>query len=273
MDKINFHQNIHPLKRENKGYCIFCNTQLTKKNTTREHVIAEWLIEYLNIRELEISPTIYNPLLEKNTAERNFHTLNNFRAGSVCKTCNEGWMSQLEIETMDVLKKLIYSSIEIKDIPTHKKNILAKWIFKTILVLNTASNFYKNIPGYHYKDIFEGSLPGNLLITATPYLADRPYKHFETSAWTGENTTIEELKEIASNAYKVSLQLGNIIFMVAYCPDNNWKYNLVEDIHKIIHKPEKMNLDYYSNDNRKYFYLDSENATLYVALNLEISKR
>ena len=85
-------------------HCVFCGVQLTKTNRSRKHIIPQWLLDYLQIRQEQIQPTHYSVQGEI-TSTRN-HILERLLAGQVCCECNGGWMSDLERIAIPILKPL-----------------------------------------------------------------------------------------------------------------------------------------------------------------------
>lgn len=76
--------------------------------------------------------------------------MHSFLAGGVCGECNGGWMSSLEVSTMEVLKSLISAEIDIESVSQDKMKNIAKWAYKTATVLNSTTNYFKMVPPEHY---------------------------------------------------------------------------------------------------------------------------
>jgi hypothetical protein len=169
IEEEGFLKQIKSLKMVNTSTCLFCKRKINNKNKSKEHIIADWLLEYLNIQDALIRPTIYNPFMDKNTLGRNPHPMSEFKEGRVCAKCNNGWMSELESETMEILKQLMSGRILPKQLSETEKLTIAKWSFKTAIVLNSGSNFYKLVPLGHYEMLYRGEIPLRLLVTVTTH--------------------------------------------------------------------------------------------------------
>ena len=143
----------------NKKRCPFCTKPLDKKNS-REHIIPKWLLEYLQIADVKISPT-HTSSKDNSIVSKREHVLTNLVSGGICVECNNGWMSSLETENMETLRALMNGSLRLADLNLNQKYILARWTFKTALVLNYGSNYPNNIPLKHFKHLFkhQDSLP------------------------------------------------------------------------------------------------------------------
>jgi len=103
--------------------CIFCN----RSADSLEHFWAEWLLERINLREL-ISISFGN-------AARKFLDNPKLRIRSVCKICNNGWMSQLESQNIPLIGSLAQNVLIPLD--TRQQTSIALWATKTAMVLDS----------------------------------------------------------------------------------------------------------------------------------------
>src|SRR5579864_3557575 len=85
--------------------CVFCGTSL-KGSRTREHVFPRWLLRERNLADVQISPTHWR-VEDRTAASVRRHTLNNLVTSRVCGSCNNGWMSELEIAAQPILLPLM----------------------------------------------------------------------------------------------------------------------------------------------------------------------
>lgn len=275
VDEKYLYASTKPKRRQSRSVCLFCGSNL-KLNRKLEHVIPHWLIKYLEIEKLKISLTIYSPLEDQNTDERNFQYMDSFLAGAVCGDCNGGWMMKLENSNIKLIKGLISRSIDLRYIPDSDKVLLAKWAFKTAIVLNSASNYFKIVPDSDYINFYKGEFPENLLITASMHLPSKRYSHIENNMmWSGEDSsiTLDELRTGGVDSYKIGLQFGPLILIVSYWPNNQWVYRVVKDKHYVLHSPKKMIVKIY--DDPIFFIppYDSKSALFFSAATIELSKK
>jgi hypothetical protein len=90
--------------------CISCG--LTASPRSKEHVFAQWLLEFLDASRLRIG--LFREKLDgSNEPHRQEIELDSFRLNRVCKSCNGGWMWQLESEAKPVLQALITQKISL----------------------------------------------------------------------------------------------------------------------------------------------------------------
>ncbi|SRR6266404_5986332 len=80
--------------------CRFCGCQLRSKKAkaggkSDEHIIPNWLIDHLGVRDLTITPTVTD-VASGRIVDLRKHAVSGFVAGTVCGACNNGWMSRLE---------------------------------------------------------------------------------------------------------------------------------------------------------------------------------
>lgn len=140
--------------------CLFCNGN----DLSKEHVFGQWLLKELNIVNSNFTMTHANfALTPLNKRSQSYNKLVN---GKVCKKCNNGWMSRLENTCKDLIISLINAKLTnstIDELDT-KKELLAMWAFKNTLLLNYSVNYRKIIPKSHFKMLYNGKIPQNVII-------------------------------------------------------------------------------------------------------------
>ena len=120
--------------------CIFCNNKIIG-NKSREHILPLWLLKEFGFKDDLVFPTHYNEQGEV-ISQRN-QTLNKFVEGHICSKCNNGWMSKLETDNIELIKDLALSKTNILKISDKQAIKLAQWTYKTALCLHSASNYRK----------------------------------------------------------------------------------------------------------------------------------
>jgi NAD-dependent oxidoreductase involved in siderophore biosynthesis len=121
--------------------CIFCRNDRT---LSAEHVFAEWIRPYLTDEEGEHG-THHRVTIragEPDDAERYRGPPANWTFRSVCKECNNGWMSQLENELKPYLLSMINGHR--RAYYAREQELIATWLVKTALV--TGSKFDPLLP-------------------------------------------------------------------------------------------------------------------------------
>jgi hypothetical protein len=114
--------------------CVFCQTTLTNANRSKEHVIPQWLQRARNL-STEMLSTGFADSNAVNIKRR--IGLDNFLAGKVCSNCNNGWMSQLEVENMTLLLDIIDNKMTLGILSDDQRLSLAKWALKTCIACDS----------------------------------------------------------------------------------------------------------------------------------------
>jgi hypothetical protein len=103
--------------------CTFCE----RNADSLEHFWAEWLLERIVLRE-PIS-------ISFGKSARKFVDNPKLRVRSVCKICNNGWMSQLESKNIAQIGSLAQNVFIPLD--TQQQTSIALWATKTVMVLDS----------------------------------------------------------------------------------------------------------------------------------------
>ena len=75
--------------------------------------------------------------------------------GLVCIKCNNGWMSQLEGDCQDILLTLwVWMIFKWIYLSQRAYDTVAKWAFKNVILLNSATNYRQLVPNEHYVSLF-----------------------------------------------------------------------------------------------------------------------
>ena len=74
--------------------CPFCGET---KSRSDEHIIPQWLLESLDIKDMKIATT-HMSTFGFPVSRRGPMAMANFVNGRICEDCNTGWMSKLEAE-------------------------------------------------------------------------------------------------------------------------------------------------------------------------------
>jgi len=117
--------------------CIFCGMDMSGKRAV-EHIVPQWLIDHLDVRRKEIAPALHEAETGMLVGRRQ-HTVSRFLAGSVCATCNNGWMSTLEIEAKPILTRLVRDPTQLVKLTETERRTISRWAVKTIGALNRSS--------------------------------------------------------------------------------------------------------------------------------------
>ena len=218
----------------NRKKCIFCNRNLSGERS-REHIFPQWLLDHLQIRDEEISPTHYSRVTSQVVSTRH-HTLDGLLAGRVCRACNNGWMDRLEAAVKENLISLIAAEKVVVDLEANERVNIARWVAKTTYLLNFASNYYKNIPidHYHYLYSHNDSLPLGAAVFAQQHHGDSKFYWLQQAEWrftTPNKPGKRLLRVLQTSSYKITLQFGKLLLMIAYLHDPNLRLVMWSGIH------------------------------------------
>ncbi|OLN27606.1 hypothetical protein [Desulfosporosinus metallidurans] len=145
---------------ETKRVCVFCGN----KNLSKEHIFAQWLLKELGILGNDVIMTHANfagmPISNRK------HPFSKLVNGLVCEKCNNGWMSQLEGDCQQHIINLMNLNgikTELIFLEEHYETV-AKWAFKNVILLNSATNYRQLVPTKHYISLYEGNIPNGVFI-------------------------------------------------------------------------------------------------------------
>jgi hypothetical protein len=125
--------------------CLFC----TDKSSTKEDVWPLWLMKRFPLRGEG------RMFAERGGAELGDWPLSKARltVRCLCKSCNNGWMSQLESETKPVVESILDGVVSALD--TSAQSTLGGWAVKTAMVLEATDPnrpwFYSNDERYRLR--------------------------------------------------------------------------------------------------------------------------
>jgi hypothetical protein len=115
---------------KSQKFCIFCNgTGLTK-----EHTWADWLRNYLPKGEDSHSffSGIVHPTHMESSVKKRQGSARSRKLRIVCKSCNGGWMSDLQQKAKPILIPLINGETVVLD--KEKQKIIAAWATMSCMV-------------------------------------------------------------------------------------------------------------------------------------------
>jgi hypothetical protein len=214
---------------------VFCHNALSRGTSAEEHILPRWLQKHLGISQHDVSLTLTRIYDLAVTAQRPTHPLNRFVAGFVCRSCNNGWMSKLEVAARPILEPLMDRTRLISDLAREELAVVARWAAKTAFMIDSVS-FERRVPREHFESIFRGEItPINVTVFSHQHTATRPFWFHADASWnTGGYASYIEMVFIARAAYKIVIQIGDLILVVARCPFPLWYLRAVTDVHFLI---------------------------------------
>lgn len=205
-----------------------------RRGASREHVIPAWMQRDFKLTREKLSYTpmeadaIFAPLqlsLPNNNTPHRSHSFGSLLLGSVCKACNDGWMSALEDQARPDLSHLIRGEGQ----PVVDPFAVANWSLKTCFTLTLATNppIGRVLACHGDRSITERTeMPPGVNV----FLHRSAREGWWFSAVSTFDVSVagavgdDEAKAIAAgghrNAYCYFLHLGRLLLVVHYWPDN-----------------------------------------------------
>jgi hypothetical protein len=216
--------------------CVFCGGPLDVR--TREHVLPQWLAAELGLSNGVILPTHFSDTGEVLSDRR--HTIDQFVCGRVCGNCNHGWMSGLETTNQELLKKLIHGELDTLDLSDDEAENLALWAAKTAFALHAASNFRRIVPDTHYRLITEKhAVPPLVWVVGKRWHSCSGFSWAQSTSWAilqhDRQISVSEQARIKSEAYKICMQIGQLLLLIAHNPLPSTRCLLWQFLHVPLH--------------------------------------
>jgi hypothetical protein len=230
--------NITGSKRQKT--CLFCRKPLSSANRAREHVVARTLLDKLDILQVELSHSHLQSShdgweglqLTPPETERRF-IYDQFLCGRVCGLCNHGWMSDLDGRFAPLLLDLARSKWRIAHLSKGQNRLIAKWAAKTAMVLSeTVQPGVGAIPRRHASIFHRGAaFPDSFIVLAARSSDEAQGFRFSfCSTWMVEaaHDSINQPRLGHTGAYKVFMQIKNVMFLVCHYPVHHAEFLLAK---------------------------------------------
>jgi hypothetical protein len=210
--------------------CIFCGNPLAGV-CAKEHVIPQWLMEYLGMNEHQLYLAVAQSADDSILESRN-QVASNFVAGRVCESCNNEWMSDLETESMELLKILIDGTVSLMCISNAERTIVAKWATKTAYVMSYAAPLKKTPDPSHLRYMKEnrGAVPPLVGVYGCQSVATADFRQIQRNHWphlTNSTPTVNP----PAGTYKIALQFRHLMLLVAHWSGTNSELMVAAGIH------------------------------------------
>ena len=203
--------------------CLFCGSS---KEISREHIFPEWLLGELGLNEEEV--TMNHVTILGMTKSRRSHIFKSLVNAMICEKCNTGWMSKLETSVKDLIIRLMNLDSVNEDLfksLNDNYKILAKWSFKTAIVLNYPTNYRKIVPENHFQSLYHSKIPEGVYINMAFTENEEPLHWHQSQTLLWFFHTKKEEQKIFSRSkeiYKITLQFKHLLLRVCYFPFKNF---------------------------------------------------
>lgn len=210
-----------------KRVCCFCGQHLKRRNRSKEHVIPQWLLDYLKVSSDDLfrGTHVQFPVTLRSSRIQRARTV---LQGNICNSCNNGWMSRLE----EASKLIIISMNEGRQFRLLENAIatLSSWIFKTAILINITSNYRRLIPRRIFGEFYEtNAVPPEYVIE----VAYAPRQPLVSLRWrqcpisllfcptNSDKTALS--REMNQDSCVVTLQMGHIHTQLVGVPSAKWQ--------------------------------------------------
>ncbi|GAQ19046.1 hypothetical protein OPHB3_3005 [Oceanobacillus picturae] len=164
-------------------------------------------------------------------------TPNTLVNGLICKLCNNGWMSLIESDVKALLLALLKQpTTNLSTLLKEDHLVLAKWTFKTAIILNHASNYRNIVPRRHFRHFYQHKrIPENVtvLMGFTKETEKIDWVQSQGVMHTGDASISSNPR--FEDIYKITIQLDHLLLKVIYSPFYEYNYVFDQDDHVMIH--------------------------------------
>jgi hypothetical protein len=206
--------------------CIFCGD--TSSTLSSEHIFPDWITGFYSDR-------VAGPL--RGTIEFAYPSGENksFRGipfqqkvRTVCRKCNNGWMSALESHIRPYLSKMLVG--ERTRLRSNAQRNLAFWCAKTAFVLQYINTVNTIIPESHYFELYslQSALPSQFIVISSrgiprhqkglpmmQAMSERViYAKADASLGSSAQEQMSQWVREGHRAYKVTFAIGNFVAQV-----------------------------------------------------------
>jgi hypothetical protein len=211
--------------------CLFCGAVGT---FTDEHVIPQWLLEYLALPEDDmlfqgVASTETGTLVEP----PRIHSTFNFVEGRVCGDCNSGWMSSLEGTAKPILITLMEQSRHLQSLSASERTVVGKWAAKTAYLHTWAGPSKNPVQLAHLRALYgDAGAPANGVgVFGMQSEFKKPSGYIRTGLWPQLGTPQTEDGETPKAAYKVGLHFRHLYLLVASWPNPTSLLTRLRNLH------------------------------------------
>jgi hypothetical protein len=206
-----------------KRKCIFCGST----DLSREHIYSKWIFNLLKTEEKVFKPSFHvlersnsNDFTDsflKDTSDGREIRYDDFTLKQVCQSCNNGWMSELEVNVQTIFKNQLSSTINLNEINPDNALSLAQWTILKVMLTSLTCQEKVIFSPIAYTLIRKGIIPEGFIVEAGKmknkklnYTIGGPIvrKCFDISR--------EELDLATRNFFIACLQIGEIAFRISF---------------------------------------------------------
>jgi hypothetical protein len=218
---------LAPRVEESVPFCWMCSR--TSGPRAKEHTFAVSLIRALGA-EGELHRATHLPIVgDTPISQRGPFPIEHMIAGEICKACNGGWMSALEVAALPILAPADPPA----PLTQRDQLVLARWFLKTAAVLNSSQNYRLMLPApvrhsaaddpHPDVGVFLGRRPPGGGMFAFAQQAGVTFSF----APTGRQA---EVQALMAKGYACAIGVNDLVGVVAYAPPGGWAVPSVETV-------------------------------------------
>lgn len=214
---LNAGGKLAPRVMEHVPLCWFCES--TDGTRSKEHIFPQWLLKHHNAMDERVHPIRVSLALGGGAlaSERGERPLRAHVNGEVCGTCNNGWMSALEVSATPVLTRATGPG----SITDDEAFILARWFAKSAVNLNVSQPYRllinkssRHALAEHIPDRFSVHL---FRVRKQNGVFDWVQKNPDTGS--GPSDQIEEISRLISLTLVTHIRIADLVAIVIHTPD------------------------------------------------------
>jgi hypothetical protein len=180
--------------------CIFC--QLAQ--VSDEHVFGRW------VSRMFADGAPFTLTKKPGRSGSGLQTIN-VKCRAACRRCNGGWMSRSESEAKTLLSPMIRG--EAIEWDTARQARVARWVFKTALMLDRSSLASQVAPPHHFTFLFkQRSPPGSVTIYLARYFPDDGEERIGVIGSSYRPTSPDP--HLYPDPYEITFSIGQAVFQV-----------------------------------------------------------
>lgn len=224
-----------------KGLCLFCEEPLHSGTRSKEHVLPRWLLREFGVEDSMIEPTWMDARNKFKPRNQRRQVASSLVHGHVCGSCNNGWMSALEVAVTSTLLDLARGRNTVDQLDPTQRVTLARWAVKTAAVLNRSSNFYDMVTQPQAASAMTERLGPGIVVVGRQLTSDPPTPlTWNQTPGIGQimkppATSDDDLRAQIESAWRIVLGVGRLLLLVAFMPPStDWQFCYEQTMHQPI---------------------------------------
>jgi len=183
--------------------------------------VPKWLQAELGIANERVEPTLTAPSGEQ--LRQRVHPVDQLLTGGVCRSCNNGWMSQLRVNRHGGSSSAhgINSNDHVFD--TRRASRALTLGRENGLHARPWRLRVKSVVGSRRRPVHQRTTcAGRVYVFARQQAKTRSWCYIESAWWKHAELENEAAERVKRESYKLAIQFGDLMLFVVYWPLANW---------------------------------------------------